>query len=183
MDIYEAIEKRRTIRKFKSPATEEQLKKIINAGIKAPSPRNRQSWEFVIVEYPELIDKIGELKYTINRGKPPGEEVDPEVEKAAQRQRESFKNASLVLVYHGEKVEDPAGAWCCIENMLLAAVAEGLGTRIALFWDDAIDEINKLMQAPEDMRLTAAISIGVPLEEPGPKEFRPEGSWLHRNKF
>ena len=42
MDLYEAIEKRRTVRKFKSPATEEQLKKIISAGVKAPSAGNKQ---------------------------------------------------------------------------------------------------------------------------------------------
>ena len=34
MDLYEAIEKRRTIRIFKAPASEEQLKKIILAGTK-----------------------------------------------------------------------------------------------------------------------------------------------------
>jgi nitroreductase len=33
VDIYEAIEKRRTIRKFKGPATEEQIKRIILAGM------------------------------------------------------------------------------------------------------------------------------------------------------
>jgi len=28
-----------------------------------------------------------------------------------------------------------------------------------------------------------AISIGVPDEEPAPRTLRPEGSWLHRNRF
>lgn len=183
MDIYEAIEKRRTIRKFKGTATEEQLKRIITEGTKAPSARNKQSWEFVVVDDPNLIERISEIKYDINRGKPPSEKVSPESEQAAQRQKESFSNASLVLIFHNEGKSDMAGTWCCIENMLLAAVAEGLGTRIAVFWGDGSEEINKLLQAPEGMRLAAAISIGVPAEEPKPRSLRPEGSWLHRNRF
>ena len=43
MDIYEAIEKRRTIRIFKKEATGEKLRKIILAGSKAPSGGNRQT--------------------------------------------------------------------------------------------------------------------------------------------
>ena len=45
MDVYEVIEKRRTIRIYKNPASEEQLQKIILAGTKAPSAVNRQPWE------------------------------------------------------------------------------------------------------------------------------------------
>ena len=38
MDVYEAIEKRRSVRKFKGPVTEEQLGRILQAGAPAPSP-------------------------------------------------------------------------------------------------------------------------------------------------
>jgi hypothetical protein len=40
MGFYEAIERRRTIRKFKAPATEEQIMRIIVAGTKAHSGGN-----------------------------------------------------------------------------------------------------------------------------------------------
>ena len=183
MDIYEAIEKRRTIRNFKGVATEEQLTNIIAAAIKAPSGSNKQNWEFIIVDDPELIEKVSQIKYILNRGKPQGEQVSEELEKAALKQKDSFASASLVLVFHDQTLADAAGVWCCIENMLLAAVAEGLGTRIARFRGDAVSDINKLMGAPEGMDLVAAISIGVPVEEPGPRKLRPGGSWLHRNRF
>jgi len=51
MDVYEAIEKRRTIRIYKNPASEEQLRKIILAGTKAPSAVNRRPWEFTNTVY------------------------------------------------------------------------------------------------------------------------------------
>lgn len=184
MDLYQAIDKRRTIRKFKNPASEEQLKRIIAMGTKAPSPRNTQSWEFIIVDDPELIENISEVKYLVSReNKPREEQVPPEQEKAAQVQKDSFANASLIMVYHSEGTTHAAGAWCCIQNMLLAAVAEGLGTKISFFRGGAVQDINKLLQVPEGMELAAAISIGVPAEEPGPRELRPERSWLHRNRF
>ena len=58
MEFYEAIEKRRTIRKFKAPATKEQIMRIIVAGTKAPSGANQQRWEFILVEDPDSIGKI-----------------------------------------------------------------------------------------------------------------------------
>ena len=183
MDIFEAIEKRRTIRKYQGVATEEQLNRIITAATKSPSGQNKQNWEFVIVDDQTLIDKVSEIKYLLNRGKPRGEEVSQEQENAAQKQKDSFANASLVIVFHNSKLADAAGVWCCIENMLLAAVAEGLGTRIARFKGDSVKEINRLMNAPEGVDLVAAISVGVPAEVPQPRSLNPEGSWLHRNSF
>jgi len=94
MDLYEAIEKRRTIRRFKGPATREQLNRIIDAGTKAPSPGNRRNWEFIVLEDPSLIEKISERKYILNRGdKPRGEQVSPAQEAGAQAQKDSFANA------------------------------------------------------------------------------------------
>jgi len=190
MDLYEAIERRRTIRKFKTPATEEQLRRIITAGSKAPSRRNTQFWEVIIVDDPGLIEKISERKYVLNRGNKPREEpVSPELEAYAQRQKDSFANTSLILVYYGivqtswAVAFDAASAWLFIENICLAAVAEGLGTRIATFWEGAEKDISQIVQVPEGMALAAAISIGVPAEEPGPRTLKPQEKWLHRNQY
>ena len=183
MDIYEAIENRRTIRQFARAATEEQLNRIITAATLSPSSQNKQNWEFIIVDDPALIEKISEIKFLLSRGKPRKEKVSADQEAAAQRQKDSFANAGLVLVFHDSKLADAAGIWCSIENMLLAAVAEGLGARIARFGGDSAADVKKLVNAPEGTELVAAISVGVPAEVPGPRSLRPEGSWLHRNRF
>lgn len=183
MNLYEAIEQRRTIRKFKRPVTEELLMKIITAGTKSPSTKNRQNWEFVIVDEAGLIERIAEIKYVMNRGKPAGEKVSEDIEKAARKQKASFDNACLVVVFCNTKLADSAGVWCCIENMLLAVTAEGMGARIARLTGDAAKQTNVLLNAPEGMDVVAAISIGVPDEAPMPRKLRQEGSWLHRNRF
>jgi len=184
MDLYEAIEKRRTIRKFKGPASEEQLKKILSLGTRAPSARNTQGWEFVIVDDPDIFDSISEKKYLISRDdKPRGEDVPPEQEAQAQAQKESFANATLVMVFHQQGPPLAASAWCCIQNMLLVAVAEGLGTKITYYGGPAAQELATLLKIPEGLELACAVSIGVPGEEPKPRDLRPEGSWLHRNQY
>jgi len=183
MDFYEALEARRTIRKYKGPATEEQLARIIDAAVRAPSSQNKQNWEFVIVDDPALLEEIAQIKYIMNRGKPAGEAVPEEKEAAAQRQKDSFSNAGLVVVFCNNNLADSAGVWCSIENMLLAAAAEGLGTRIARLMGDASASAGKVLKAPEGLEAIAAVSIGIPAEEPGVRNLRPEGSWLHRNGF
>ncbi len=182
MDFYEAIEKRRTVRKFKSPATMEQLNRILVAGSKAPSGGNQQGWEFILVDDPALIEKISERKYILNRGnKPREEQVSPEQDERAQGQKDSFANASSAAVYYKKGAR--AEVWMCIENILLAVVARGLATRIGAFGGGAEKDIDKLLQIPEGMELAAVLSIGVPAMEVGPRNLRPEGSWLHRNRF
>ena len=50
MDLFKAIEKRRSIRKFKpEPVAKDDLKKILEAGRLAPSGGNRQPWYFIVV--------------------------------------------------------------------------------------------------------------------------------------
>jgi len=189
MDLYEAIEKRRTIRTFKDRASEEQLKKIILSGTKAPSAVNRQPWEFVIVEDEEIIDQLSEIKYRQTKGNPP-ERVkgDPEAtEKLARAQRDSFRNATIVAVCHLAEWE--RSVWMCIENMSLAAVAEGLGSGIALYWAEGQKEAGRVLGLPEDYEVTAILKIGVPGEGGYPRDKnpymrrRPEFSWLHKDRF
>ena len=67
MDVYEAIEKRRTIRVYREKATEEQLRRLLLAGTKAPSGGNRQPWEFIIIDDQKIIDQLAEIKYQLNR--------------------------------------------------------------------------------------------------------------------
>ena len=183
MDFYEVLAKRRTVRKFKEPATEAQLMRILAAGTKAPSGGNQQRWEFIVVDDPALIEKIAERKYVLNRGNKPREEpaATPEMEKAAQAQKDSFAHGSHVAVYYKEGGRDEA--WMCLENMSLAATAEGLGTRIAFYRAGAEKDIDKILQVPPGYELACVLSIGVPALEPPPPALRPEGSWLHRNRF
>ena len=182
MEMYEAMGKRRTIRIFKKKASEEQLKKIILVGTQAPSAGNSQPWEFIIIDDQKIIDQIAELKHQLSLTMPPraGEGQD-KIHERALGQKKSFENASAVAICHQK--EAAASAWLCIENMSLAAVANGLGSGIVVFWGEQEKEVKKILGIPEDYELAAVLKIGEPGEKPSPPPKRPEFSWLHRNRF
>ncbi len=182
MDIYEAMEKRRTIRIFKKRATEEQLRKVILAGSKAPSAGNRQSWEFIMIDDLKIIDQLGEIKYQLNRKFSPGPgETQKEVEERALNQKKWFQNASVIAVC--TRSGDVGTGWLAVENMSLAAVAEGLGSNIITYWDEGKKEVEKILSLPEDYELTCVLKFGVAGAEVTPPKRRPDFGWLHKNKF
>ncbi len=182
MEIYEAIEKRRTVRVFKKGATEEQLRKILLSGSKAPSAGNRQSWEFIVVDDPKIIDQFGEIKFQQNRKFSPGSgETQKEVDARALSQKTWFQNASVVAVC--TKSGDAGTGWLAVENMSLAATAEGLGSNIISYWDQWQKDVEKILGLPGDYELTCVVKFGVPEGGVGVPKKRPEFSWLHKNKF
>ena len=182
MDVYEAIEKRRTIRIFKKGATEAQLKKIILAGSKAPSGGGSQPWEFIIVDDQKIIDQLAELKYQMNKKFAPGAgETQKEVDARALNQKKWFQNSSIVAICttSGQSIS----GWLAVENMSLAAVADSLGSNIIMYMGDTKKEVEKVLGLPVGYELTCLLKVGVPGEEGAPRKWRPESSWLHKNKF
>ena len=173
MDLYEAIRKRPTIRVFKEGATDEQLRNIILEGTKAPSAVNRQPWEFIIVTDIAIVSELSEIKYRQTKENPPQKaKGDPAaVEKLAQSQKNSFRNARIVAVCHLAEWE--RSVWMCIQNMSLAAVAEGLGSGIVLYWGDGQREAGRVLGLPPEYKVTALLKIGVAEEEAVPQRQKP----------
>ncbi|MFC1534490.1 nitroreductase family protein [Thermodesulfobacteriota bacterium] len=59
MDVKEAIEMRRSIRRFKpDKVSDEQIKEILEAARLAPSGSNIQPWRFVVIKTPEMREKL-----------------------------------------------------------------------------------------------------------------------------
>ena len=177
MDVYEAIEKRRTVRLFVQGVSEQALRKIVLAGTKALSAGNSQPWEFIHVDDPKLIDQIAEHKYQQN--------LERYSQEDTLKQKKAYQNCSVIAVCHKE--EHAASAWTCIQNMALAATAEGLGTVPSTFWGEHQKAVEKLLGLPEGYKLATVMLMGVQEGYPNtnyPKPpRRPEFSWLHRNRF
>jgi nitroreductase len=188
MDVYEAIEKRRSVRVFEQGVSEEQLRKIILAGTKAPSGSNVQPWEFIVLDDPRLIKQIAEHKYQQTLKKPLSL-------RGAMRQKNAYKNCTVIAVCNkkghgiGSKpwmnIENIASTWMCIENMALAATADGLGIVTSILREEHKVAVEKLLGLPEDYELATMVLIGVKGEVPGERwgGVRPAFSWLHKNRF
>jgi nitroreductase len=210
MDVYEAIEKRRTVRVFKQGVSEEQLRKIILAGTKAPSGSNIQPWEFIVIDDPRIIEQIAEYKYqqtlkmiidqmvlddlTIIEQIYQQTLKKPLSRQGAMRQKDAYRNCTVIAVCNkkghgiGRKpwmnIENIASTWMCIENMALAATADGLGIVTSILREEHKVAVEKLLGIPEDYELATMVLIGVKGEVPGERRrVRPAFSWLHKNRF
>jgi nitroreductase len=159
MDLFEAINKRHSYRdKFKDiKIPEEDLKKIITAGIKAPSGCNAQTTDFVIVNNINLIHEIAEI-------------LQKELIKTAQAIIVCITD--IVPVYHGMSFqkEDCAAA---TENLLLAITALGYATVWidgALRREQKAEKIKELLKVPDNKTVQIVLPVGVPETEKQQKE-------------
>jgi nitroreductase len=212
MDVYEAIEKRRTVRSFKETVSEQQLRNLLLAGVKAPSGSNVQPWEFIVIDDPRIIQRIAEHKYQqtlkmaldnmfLNDATTIEQVFDltrqiPVSRRGALRQKEAYQRCTVVAVCnqkgHGKgrkpwmNIENVASTWMCIENMMLAATSEGLGIQISILREEHKIAVEKLLGITDDYELATMLLIGVPAASPHGREFgsaRQDFSWLHKNSF
>jgi len=157
MDIFELIKARRSIRKFDpdKPVDDKTVKKILEAGIWAPSSGNTQCWRFHVVRDENLKKRLA-----VDAGHQP-----------------FINDAPVVIVVcadldhlersYGERgrytyaLQDTAAA---IQNMMLAITALGLGC----CWVGAFkeEEAAKILGLPKSLRPVAMLPIGVPAEKP-----------------
>lgn len=61
MELFEVIEKRKSVRSYeKCNIPKENIEKILKAGSLAPSGRNIQPFEFIVIDDEKIIKKLGE---------------------------------------------------------------------------------------------------------------------------
>ena len=59
MEVYQAIMKRRSIRKYEDkPVTRDIIERLLRAAMQAPSAANQRPWEFIIVQDREGLEKL-----------------------------------------------------------------------------------------------------------------------------
>jgi nitroreductase len=188
MELWDVFEKRRTIRKFSSPPSEEQLKRLLTAGSLAPSAGNKQAWFVVVITDPATRERLGTIKHTQNAA------FTPDTEKGRallQAQKEVFRNSTSLMVYtFAPEEKDPhrsdlGSAWLFAEHVCLAAVPEGLGTQMFAYWDDFEREVNRLLGVPSKYRQVIGINVGVPDPDYKPPEklYKAEAKWIFRETW
>lgn len=187
MELYEALEKRRTYRDFSGrEVSDEILNRVIGAAFKAPTNDHLRQLEFVVVRGRENIAKvIAPLAKNMAAFKELVAEVDESGDKdkmamfadALPKQQKMLMESGLLIIPFFRQLTCPllkpaeqsslnyfASAWCALENMLLAATAEGLGAVFHIPVNDEADKIKAIIHAPEDYEMTCLLTIGYPVE-------------------
>lgn len=187
MELYEAIAKRKTIRDFEDkPVDMETIKRILEAGLKAPTNNHLRQWEFVIIndknERAKVLNLEDMTSYDECEKMMDGygmTDVDQRgMYHIAMPKQFSMLYNSGCLILPFFKLREPlmqptclsslnefASIWCCVENILLAAASEGiLGvTRIPM--TEELEHIKKTLNHPEDYTMPCYIALGYPAKD------------------
>ncbi len=156
--VLEAIYSRRSIREYTTEEVDrELLQQIVEAGLWAPSGLNNQPWRFVIVRDGDMREQLAEQTHYGH------------IVRAAK---------GLIAVYLDKEamydpVKDHQSAGACIQNMLLAAEALGLGA----VWLGQIlknkGEVNRILGLDSRLDLMAVVAIGHPLHRKQSSQRKP----------
>ncbi|WP_418790631.1 nitroreductase family protein [Phosphitispora sp. TUW77] len=154
--MLELLMKRRSIRKYKPTAIEqEKIDKLVRAALLSPSSRRINPWEFIVVTDKEVITKLA----------------------VAKEHGSSFLNgAPLAIVVVADEtktdvwVEDTSIAGIIIQ---LAAEDMGLGScwiqirkRMHNAERTSEEYVRGLLDMPENIKVASIIAIGYPDEKP-----------------
>lgn len=160
METMECLLTRRSIRKYvKKEIPGGTMKKILKAGMYAPSARNYQPWYFIVLNQQEILDKVTLFH--------PYSSMLPK--------------ASAGIVVCGDLNIEPTEAYinqdcsAATQNILLAAHDLGLGTVwLGLYpREKRMQGMKDLLKLPHYILPVSLIAIGYPGEEkPVPNRYR-----------
>lgn len=166
MDILECIQSRRSVRKFTDAAvSDENISQMLNAARWAPSGLNNQPWRFVIIRDTNTRESLANLtKYG-----------------------HIIKNAPLSIAIFIDKesmyneTKDHQAIGACIENMLLAAHAMGLG---AVWLGEILNQAEAASNAlgvGDSVQLMAVVAVGHPASTAHTSSRKPINELILRN--
>ena len=166
--VYDAIYKRRSVKHFTDdPVPGEALERLFSAAIWAPNHRLTEPTRFFAVrKNSPLREKIGQIYWQ----KTYDEVASPNPEKkrhSADAKRDRVLNApAMVYVYSlagdNEEVtrENYATSCCAVQNMALAAVAEGLYMDWSTGGLTKLPDLAGTLGADEDWTMVGVVFIG-----------------------
>ncbi|NMC11703.1 MAG: nitroreductase [Chloroflexi bacterium] len=187
MDVYEAIAKRMTIRDFDEREIPlEIIKKLLSAGLQAPTNDHLRRWEFILVQdrtqrevlihrldkprSPQSVRKILDGWGLIE---PIQREMYME---GIPKQHSMLLNAGALIIpcfYTETPLLKPetlsslnsfASIWCCIENILVAAASEGIFGVTRIPFEAERKTIRRLLKIPALYETPCYLALGYPAQ-------------------
>lgn len=180
-EFYKLIESRKSIRKFKStPIAKETVERILTAGMHAPSGKNLQNWRFYVCTGAKRDEY---LKYSQKSWT----NIQPILQKTLKPSLYEFTERFfftlggapvLIFCYSHNNPEEKyltniGSVYMAVENINLAALAEGLGCctmGAPLEIEKEVDQWLGVTELPEyqagELKLLCGIVLGIPDHEP-----------------
>ena len=176
MDFFEVANTQRAMRRLKlDPVADEDLWRILDTAIMAPSGGNRQPWNFVVVRDAEKKRKIGawyleawERAYGPQKQAMLANPAMARTFNSADYLANHLAEAPVLIIATVRKemfaIGPTLGAsvYPAVQNLMLAARALGLGTTLTTLHKFHEQDVKHLLGIPEDVETMALIPVGVP---------------------
>jgi nitroreductase len=150
METWDAITSRRNVREFADrPIDQDDLDRILEAGRRAPSSRNWQPWDYIVVtDRAQLTELAGVWRGGghIAHSAATVVVVLPDVEDASQRQRAAYDAGQATV------------------QMMIAAADLGIGSGHSAVGDQ--DRAREILGFPADRYAYIMIDFGYPADRP-----------------
>jgi nitroreductase len=156
MDIFQAINDRRSIRKYKdTPVELDKIEQVLNAARLAPSWKNMQCWRFLVLTDPGRRAALLDAFPDENPGKKAIAMAPCTIVVCADPAESGVENG--IEYYIGD-------AAIAFEHLCLAAHGLGLGT----CWMGWFDEktVKKALGVPANIKIIGITPLGYPDQEP-----------------
>ena len=175
------------VRDFTSqPVDLKTVKRILSAGLKAPTNDHMRNWEFIVLTDGALIEKLikkipkavsdKRVDFILKSWRLKNDCQQRMYRDAIPKQYEMLSKSNcliLPLFKQGKNLLEPksisslnafASIWCCIENILLAATAEGLGCALRIPLNGEAEYVGQILKLPENYVFPCYLAIGHPEE-------------------
>lgn len=163
MNVEDAIRTMVAVRHYdERPVPDTIVRRILEAGRLSASASNSQPWHFIVVENRETLRRLGSLAKT-----------GPYIAEAPL--------AIVVAIPH--KAIAASDASRAIQNMLLTAWSEGVGSNWVGFW--GLDGVKDVLGIPEELDVLAILPLGYPATPVGKgvKKRKPLAEIASRERF
>ncbi len=188
MDLYTAINQRRTIRDFDDREIDKEIiYRILEAGFKAPTNDHMRNWDFIVIS--DKQDKaaiVGNISKDTSKERAAG--IIENWHMTDDCQIGMYMDAipkQYSMLYHAGCIVLPlfkqswpllkpetlsslnpfASIWLCIENILLTATAEGLGVSLRIPSEKELIYLKEVVHYPEDYYMPCYLGIGYPAKD------------------
>lgn len=211
MNLIEAMSTLRAVRRLKAdPIPDDVLDRVLQAAAWAPTGGNAQPWRIVLVQDAAKKERLGELyaeQWAIfARGYQANVDGLPEADKAQEQRNlnagnylaEHFHEAPAIAIFcfnpkmmaitdiklDRVSVVGGGSVYTAVQNLLLAARAEGLGCVLTTLLCICEPEVRELLDIPEPWGTAAAIPLGYPVGKGhGPIRRRATSSLVFSDSF
>ena len=194
-EFYALLESRKSIRKFKTePIEKEKIERILGAATQAPSGKNRQNWKFFVLQGEKRNTYLSvSQKSWISLQPVLKKRLKPSLYEFTERFFFTLGDAPVVILVYSENAADEkyltsiGSVYMAVENLLLAALVEGLGTctmgaplEIETEVNDFLGLTNDPKIQSKELQLLCAVVVGKPDHNPpkAPRQTAGKITWL-----